>query len=234
MPRPKPRGRRAAFMDQDLPNYFAGPYLERRAEAREDPEWLAAARADPETIYLIGRGTAQLLHTGPPPRIAFLGHDAPLVRGAGDDGLVLLGWFRGARCLLADLRAGHAADPPAGTSFEELRPLAPLLGTEESGLLARAPPPLRRVRRAHDRDARRTHPELHQHRLRPGALPAPRSGHHRAGERRRAGAARTSAELAAAALLDHRRLRRARREPRGCGDPRGGRGDRRGGDGRPL
>src|SRR5439155_26684596 len=65
-------------------------------------------------------------------------------------------------------------------------------------------------------------------------LPAPRSGHHRAGERRRAGAARTSAELAAAALLDHRRLRRARREPRGCGDPRGGRGDRRGGDGRPL
>src|SRR5438045_5372402 len=82
MPRPKPRGRRAAFMDQDLPNYFAGPYLERRAEAREDPEWLAAARADPDTIYLIGRGTAQLLHTGPPPRIAFLGHDAPLVRGA--------------------------------------------------------------------------------------------------------------------------------------------------------
>src|SRR6266699_2361599 len=80
MPRPKPRGRRAAFMDQDLPNYFAGPYLERRAEAREDPEWLAAARADPDTIYLIGRGTAQLLHTGPPPRIAFLGHDAPLVR----------------------------------------------------------------------------------------------------------------------------------------------------------
>ncbi len=125
-------------MDQDLPNYFAGPYLERRAEAREDPEWLAAARADPDTIYLIGRGTAQLLHTGPPPRIAFLGHDAPLVRGAGDDGLVLLGWFRGARCLLADLRAGDAADPPAGTSIEELRPLAPLLRTEESGLLAYA------------------------------------------------------------------------------------------------
>src|SRR5205807_2701865 len=36
------------------------------------------------------------------------------------------------------LRAGGAADPPAGTSFEELRPLAPLLGTEESGLLAYA------------------------------------------------------------------------------------------------
>jgi len=125
-------------MDQDRPNYFAGPYLERRAEAREDPEWLAAARADPATVYLVGRGTAQLLHTGTPPRIAFLGHDAPLVREAADASLVLLGWFRGARCVLVDLPAGHAIAPPAGTAFEELRPLAPLLGAEESGLLAYA------------------------------------------------------------------------------------------------
>src|SRR5438105_10626690 len=98
MPRPKPRGRRAAFMDQDLPNYFAGPYLERRAEAREDPQWLAAARADPDTSYLIGRRTAQLLHTGPPPRVAFLGHDAPLARGAGYDRRLLFGRLRRATC----------------------------------------------------------------------------------------------------------------------------------------
>src|SRR5439155_973188 len=107
----------------------------------------SAGAATPVAVPGLGRGELLcqafeayrlLLPTGPPPRIAFLGHDAPLVRGAGDDGLVLLGWFRGARCLLVDLRAGDAADPPAGTSFEELRPLAPLLGTEESGLLAYA------------------------------------------------------------------------------------------------
>ena len=29
-------------MDPARPNFFAGSYLERRAEAREDPQWLAA------------------------------------------------------------------------------------------------------------------------------------------------------------------------------------------------
>src|SRR6202030_2402199 len=48
------------------------------------------------------------------------------------------------------------------------------------------------------------------------------------------GAARTPGELAAAALLHHRRLRRARREPRGRGRARGGGGDRRYRDGPAL
>ena len=125
-------------MEKDRPNYFAGPYLERRAEAREDPGWIAAARADPATLYLIGRGTAQLLYTGAPPRIAFLWPDAALVRGADDGSLVLLGWFRGARCVLVDVAPDRAAEAPAGTAFEELRPLAPVLGAEEAGLLAYA------------------------------------------------------------------------------------------------
>jgi NAD+ diphosphatase len=125
-------------MEKDRPNYFAGSYLERRAEARDDPGWIAAARADPATLYLIARGTAQLLYTGTPPRIAFLWPDAPLVRGAEDGSLVLLGWFRGARCVLVDLPADRAAEAPAGTAFEELRPLAPVLGAEEAGLLAYA------------------------------------------------------------------------------------------------
>ena len=125
-------------MEQDRPNYFAGPYLERRTEVREDPEWIAAARADAATLYVIGRGTTQLLRTDTPPRIAFLAHDAPLVRGADEACLVLLGWFGGARCVLVDLPAAQAAEAPAATAFEELRPLAPLLGAEEAGLLAYA------------------------------------------------------------------------------------------------
>src|SRR2546423_15598996 len=70
--------------------------------------------------------------------------------------------------------------------------------------------------------------------MRAGALSAHRSGHHRAGERRGTGAARTPGELAAAALLHHRRLRRTRRESRGRGRARGGGRDRRGRDGPAL
>ena len=64
-------------MDQ-RPNFFAGPYIERRSEERDDPQWLAAARADPATRYLIARGTEQLMQTGTEPRIAFLANGAPL------------------------------------------------------------------------------------------------------------------------------------------------------------
>src|SRR2546430_16209027 len=130
--------RRASFMDHDRANFFSGPYLERRAEAREDPDWIASARADPATLYLVGHGTAHLLHADSPPRIAFLAHGAPLVRAADEASLVLLGWFRGMRCVLLDLPPGQAVGAPAGTAFEELRPLAPLLAADEAGLPAYA------------------------------------------------------------------------------------------------
>src|SRR5256885_7595085 len=125
-------------MDHDRANFFSGPYLERRAEAREDPDWIASARADPATVYLVGHGTAHLLHTDSPPRIAFLAHGAPLVRAADEASLVLLGWFRGMRCVLLDLPPGQAVGAPAGTAFEELRPLAPLLAAGEAGPPAHA------------------------------------------------------------------------------------------------
>jgi NAD+ diphosphatase len=124
-------------MEQDRPNFFAGPYLDRRAEAREDPEWLAAARADAATLYLVGQGTTHLLYAEPP-RIAFVPRDAPLVREATESSVVLLGWFRGVRCLLIDLPPGHSVSAPAGMAFRELRPLAPILPAEEAGLLAYA------------------------------------------------------------------------------------------------
>ncbi len=120
------------------PNFFAGPYLERRVEAREAPDWIGAAHADPHTHYLLGHGTAQLLHTDSPRRIAFLARSAPLVRAAEAASLTLLGWFRGVRCVLIDLPAGQQFSAPEGTAFEELRPLVPLLPADEAGLLAYA------------------------------------------------------------------------------------------------
>jgi NAD+ diphosphatase len=125
-------------MTRERANFFAGPYIERRAEAREDPEWLAAARADPATLYVIEQGTNQLLTHSGEPHIAFLGNDSPVVGSASAEELVLLGWFRGARCLLADLPAAAPLTAPAGTRLEELRPLTALLPPEEAGLLAYA------------------------------------------------------------------------------------------------
>lgn len=120
------------------PNFLAGPYLERRAEAREDAAWETAARADPDTRYLVARGTTQLLRATPAPAIAFLGGDAPVVRAAASRELVLLGWFGGARCVLVDLPPGTAFSPPGGMRFEELRPLTAVLPADEAGLLAYA------------------------------------------------------------------------------------------------
>jgi NAD+ diphosphatase len=117
-------------------NFLAGPYLERRTEAREDAAWEAAARADPATRYLLARGTTQLLRTSSPPAIAFVSGDAPVVRAATSRELLLLGWFRGARCVLVELAADAAFSPPAGTRFEELRPLTAVLPADEAGLLA--------------------------------------------------------------------------------------------------
>jgi NAD+ diphosphatase len=124
-------------MDQARPNFYAGPYLERRAEAREDPDWVAAAWADTTTVYVVTRGTTQLL-TGDPPRAALLTRAEGLVRSAPAASLTLLGWFRGARCVLISLPAQREAEAPAGARFEELRPLSALLPADEAGLLAYA------------------------------------------------------------------------------------------------
>jgi NAD+ diphosphatase len=125
-------------MDDAGPNFFSGPYIDRRADAREQAEWLEAALADPGTLYVVGKGTAQLVRTQPEPRIEFLTQEHPIVRAAQPHELVLLGWFRGARCVLIQLEPERPVSVPEGATFEELRPLSPLLRGDEAGLLAYA------------------------------------------------------------------------------------------------
>ena len=84
-------------MERDRPNFFAGPYIDRRAEERENPHWRAEARADPATRYLLAQGTAQLLQSGAEPHIALLDNSSALLTAAEPDSEVLLGWFHGAR-----------------------------------------------------------------------------------------------------------------------------------------
>jgi NAD+ diphosphatase len=125
-------------MERDRPNFFAGSYVDRRVEERDNPEWLAAARADPATRYLISQGTAQLLQSGAELHIALLGAGSPLVAAAEPGSEVLLGWFQGARCILAELPVGSSLELPPGTQLAELRPLTAQLPADEAGLLAYA------------------------------------------------------------------------------------------------
>jgi NAD+ diphosphatase len=119
------------------PTLFAGPFLERRAELRDDPAWIAAARADPATRYLLTTGATQLVMGGAAPEIALLDGDHPLVTAARDETLTLLGWFRGARCVLVELSDVGVA-LPAEAALRELRPLAPMLPPDSASLLAYA------------------------------------------------------------------------------------------------
>jgi NAD+ diphosphatase len=125
-------------MSSDRPNFFSGPYIDRRAEERERADWARAARADPATLYLLGSGTRHLVYTEPEPRIAFLEGAAAAAAAAEEQRLVLLGWFRERRCVLVEVGDEVAATLPSRASFEELRPLSPLLAGEEAALLAYA------------------------------------------------------------------------------------------------
>jgi NAD+ diphosphatase len=125
-------------MDQHRPNFLSGPYIDRRSEAREDERWVELARADPGTRYLFGRGSTQLLRAGSEPGVALLDNSAPQVRALADEQLVLLGWLNGERLVLADLPADEPFEPPAGTAFEELRPLTAVLRAQDAALMAYA------------------------------------------------------------------------------------------------
>ncbi len=110
-------------------------HLQRRAEARQDPGWVQAALADPDTCYLVSRGTTHLVRREPHTQIAFLGPEHPLIAALDPQRLVLLGWFDGRRCVLADLPADTELSV-AGASFEELRSLVALLPEDQAQLLA--------------------------------------------------------------------------------------------------
>jgi NAD+ diphosphatase len=113
------------------------PSLQRRAEMRAQPDWVESARADPDTVYLICRGTAHLVHQDRETSIALL-RAAELDLDAIDASrLVLLGWFRNQRCVMVDLPP-ELTLTPAGTAYEELRPLLPLQAPDEAQLLSYA------------------------------------------------------------------------------------------------
>jgi NAD+ diphosphatase len=126
---------------RNAPNFFAGPYIDRRSEVREDAAALEAIRADSTTRYVLSVGAQHLLHVTEAPevaRIAFLPREHPIVRAADEAAQVLLGRFQDTWCILIDLPADAPIVLPAATQLAELRPLAAMLPAPESALLAYA------------------------------------------------------------------------------------------------
>lgn len=126
----------------DRPNVYACGSIDRAAHRRKDSDWLAAARAAPETRILpVWR--ARSLLTGPDeaPRMALLHPDG----GWGDEA-VLLGLRDGAAVFAVDLSAletpeEHPAVAPcieAGGRFADLRQVGPLMQHDEGSLCAYA------------------------------------------------------------------------------------------------
>jgi NAD+ diphosphatase len=104
---------------------------------RLQEDWIEQARNDPGTRYLVCRGTAHLVRREPITSIAFLTPDNEAVGAIDPSRQILLGWFRGHRCVLVDLPEDLTLAPP-GTVFEELRPLLPLQAADDAALLAYA------------------------------------------------------------------------------------------------
>src|SRR5215467_1688443 len=97
-------------MDTARPNFFSSSAIDRRAEAREDPNWLQAALSDETTRFVLSRGTTQLLRKEPGAAIEFVSSRHPALRGLDPNRFVLLGWFEGRRCVLVELPAEASPD----------------------------------------------------------------------------------------------------------------------------
>jgi len=120
-------------------------FIERRVEERLRPDWAQQALADRHTRYLISRGTAHLVRSDgtsatdaeSPAHIASLDctQFAPLE--VPEARQTLLGWFEGQRWVLVDLPES-ARFQPAGTRYEELRPLLPQVAEAQARLLTYA------------------------------------------------------------------------------------------------
>jgi NAD+ diphosphatase len=121
-------------------NFLSGPYLDRRAERRDDPDWHIEALRDSSTRFVLTQGTAQLIRSEPRPHVEFVDARHPLVAEARPESMLLLGWYHETRCVLVEVDATSVQrhPPPAEARFEELRPLAPLLDHNDAGLLAYA------------------------------------------------------------------------------------------------
>jgi len=119
-------------------NIFAGPYLDRAAHLRQDPEWFAAALADERSRAIPVWNSRNLIAEGDIPRAVYWELSRlPPERRTGED-LILLGRFGETSYFTYEIDSIEAPPTPPGTRFEDLRLVAAVLPIDEAGLLGYA------------------------------------------------------------------------------------------------
>jgi NAD+ diphosphatase len=119
-------------------NIFAGPYLDRAAHLRQDPDWFAAALADERSRAIPVWNSRNLVAEGDIPRAVYweLSRIPPERRTDAD--LILLGRFGETSYFTYEIDSIEPPPTPPGTRFEDLRLVAAVLPIDEAGLLGYA------------------------------------------------------------------------------------------------
>jgi len=121
------------------PNAFSGPYLERAAHLRKDPEFFAHARRDPASVIVPVWHSRSLVRRGPDGwSAAFVESSHVLCAAVPDHELVLLGRFDGRVYFATDVPGEEPPDVLPDAHFEDLRMIGAQLTEQEAGVLAYA------------------------------------------------------------------------------------------------
>jgi NAD+ diphosphatase len=121
-----------------MPNFLAGPYLDRVAHLRRDDARLRAAMEDPATLYVPVWRTRSLISRSPAGCTAQLLSLTRAPANADLSQLILLGEFRSALCFAFEVPADEAPSVDGDGEFQDLRGIAGELPHEEAGILAYA------------------------------------------------------------------------------------------------
>jgi NAD+ diphosphatase len=119
-------------------NIFSGPYLDRAAHLRQDPEWFAAALADERSRAIPVWNSRNLIAEGDIPRAVYweLSRIPAALRTDAD--LILLGRFGETSYFAYEIDSIEPPPAAPGTRFEDLRLVAAVLPIDEAGLLGYA------------------------------------------------------------------------------------------------
>jgi NAD+ diphosphatase len=116
-------------------NVFAGAFVDRSGQHRDDPDWLASAIAGPDARFAPVWQNRCLIH-GDPPAIRLLEHRAvdPILD---PDETVFLGFFEGHPVFAFDVDADEPPFADAG-EYHDLRYLGTVLAEDQANLVAHA------------------------------------------------------------------------------------------------
>src|SRR5277367_1487051 len=119
-------------------NIFAGPYLDRAAHLRQDPQWFAATLADERSRAIPVWNSRNLIAGGDAPRAEYLALPSVPPERRNDEDLILLGRFGDINFFAYEIDSIEPPSSPPGTRFEDLRLVAALLPIDHAGLLGYA------------------------------------------------------------------------------------------------